>query len=521
MIGKSIGKYHILDELGKGGMGIVYLASDEELNRNVALKMLFPEFSQNEVYVSHFKKEALALAALTHPNIVVIYDMLNTGDGLVIAMEFLQGETLAKKIAKSNGLVLPDALPLFKQILDAFSCAHKSGIIHRDIKPANVFLSQQNDRETVKVMDFGLAKIPKSDGLETTVTSGGTVHYKSPEQIRDLSQVDHRSDIYSLGMTLYEMLTGRTPFDKNQPEFDIEQKIVHESLPSPNQFRSGIPGEISGIVMKALEKEPGNRFQHIDEMLQALETAEATITARENKKSAAVDSDSDVDPYKATEIPDPADVKKWVSGSDANRKTQTEPDRQKTQHSDAARESSTGFRRKKTGGKKPVYIGIGIFLVLAVVIIAQYMISPNGRNYASLYIDSVPQNADVFLNETPTGKTPFCDENLTPGTYSIKLTADGFTPWDRDTVLQAGTVFRFQPNLQPIVKIATIGKAKIQTTPAGATVYFDAQKVGETPCEIPQITPGAHTLRIQKSGYRHWQKEILFEALIFRYLYLF
>ncbi len=208
MTGTALGGYRIVRELGEGGMGIVYEAVDTALDRRVALKVLHSEYSRNPELLERFRTEAKAQANLNHANIATLYAFVAEGGQAGMVMEYVDGETIAQIIQRRGLLPSDYAIPLFRQALLGIGYAHRRGIIHRDIKPANLMVDRQG---MVKVMDFGIAKVLGSRGLTRTGTQMGTAFYMSPEQITSKG-VDIRSDIYSLGVTLYEMLTASVPF---------------------------------------------------------------------------------------------------------------------------------------------------------------------------------------------------------------------------------------------------------------------------------------------------------------------
>jgi len=267
MLGKTINKYRIDAKLGEGGMGVVYKAWHIVLERPVALKMLHPALAQDEKLLQRFLVEGRALAKLVHPNIVTVFDLEEAEQNLIIIMEYVEGETLAAMLQPHAPLPLDLALPMMKQMLTAFGEAHKTGVIHRDIKPGNVMLTPQGQ---VKITDFGLAKVYSDRNLTQTASTGGTLFYMSPEQMQSFSKVDRRSDIYSIGMTFYEMLAGRLPFEKSENMYAVLKDIVESEFPSPDHFNLAAPKELSQIVMKALAKKPAQRYQSAEEMLAAI-----------------------------------------------------------------------------------------------------------------------------------------------------------------------------------------------------------------------------------------------------------
>ena len=262
MIGETISHYKILEKLGGGGMGIVYKAEDTKLHRTVALKFLPSELTRNEEAKKRFIQEAQAASSLDHNNICVVHEIDETDDGQIfISMNCYDGETLKKKIERGP-IKTDEAIDIAIQIANGLKKAHEQKIIHRDIKPANIFITNDG---IVKILDFGLAKLSGQTMMTKMGSTLGTVSYMSPEQAQG-ETVDHRTDIWSLGVVLYEMLTGLSPF-----KGDYEQAILYSILsekPIPiTSLRTGIPIELERIVFKAMAKKPEERFQHIEEMI--------------------------------------------------------------------------------------------------------------------------------------------------------------------------------------------------------------------------------------------------------------
>ncbi|CAN0388124.1 unnamed protein product [Laminaria digitata] len=276
-IGQVIDGYRILEVLGKGGMGIVYKAEDIALSRAIAIKMIAPDLSSNESFLRRFHSEARALARVESPFIVGVHALRQVDDNFFIVMEYVDGWTLADDIEKGV-IEFSRARVVLKQMLQAFAKAHSVGVIHRDIKPRNIMITKAG---RVKVTDFGLAKLRQDDG-KSTVTQGmaGTARYMSPEQVLG-SSIDPRSDLYSLGMTMYEMLAGVLPFGVEEGTFSILKRIVEEELPSPLEYNPNIPAKLVDVIQKAIQKDPAKRYQSAQEMLDALEHAFAT--PRESK----------------------------------------------------------------------------------------------------------------------------------------------------------------------------------------------------------------------------------------------
>jgi len=266
-IGKRLdGRYEITELIGQGGMANVYKATDVLDNRVVAVKILKREFSENDEFLRRFRNESKAIAVLSHPNIVKIYDMGFSEKIQYIAMEYIDGITLKEYIDSERVLNWKDAVHFIIQILRALQHAHNRGIVHRDIKPQNIMLLTDG---TIKVMDFGIAKFAREESMTATDQAIGTVHYISPEQARG-DVTDEKSDIYSVGVMFYEMLTGQKPFDTDNP---VSIAVMHiKNIPvRPRDINPNIPSGLEEIIMHAMEKDAENRYQTASDMIRDIE----------------------------------------------------------------------------------------------------------------------------------------------------------------------------------------------------------------------------------------------------------
>jgi serine/threonine protein kinase/tetratricopeptide (TPR) repeat protein len=275
MIGQTVSHYKIIEKLGEGGMGVVYKAEDTRLKRTVALKFLPPELTGDKDTKARFVHEAQAASALDHPNICTIHEIDETEDGrMFICMACYEGETLKELVSRSP-LELGKAIVLTKRVAAGLAQAHGQGIIHRDLKPANIFVTRDDQ---VKVVDFGLAKLVGRTKLTKTGKTTGTVAYMSPEQARG-EEVDQRTDIWSLGVTLYEMVTGQVPFKSDYDEA-VVYSILNESADPVTGRRTGVPMELERIITKCLEKDPGERYQTTADLIADLRHLQKTMGAQ-------------------------------------------------------------------------------------------------------------------------------------------------------------------------------------------------------------------------------------------------
>ncbi len=300
LIGRTLGSYRVLGALGSGGMGDVYLAEDQRLGRRVALKVLQPGMAAQPGTIQRFEREARAIASLSHPGIVVLHS-LEEAEGLrFLTMEHVEGETLSRAIPP-QGFALERLLPLAIALTDAVSAAHRQGILHRDLKPQNVMLTADG---RLKVLDFGLARLaaaPDDVGRTTRETRSvtrdgwivGTLAYMSPEQAQGLA-VDERSDIFSLGILLYEMATGERPF-RGGTNLAVLSSVLKDTPPLASDLRADVPKALARMIQRALEKRPEDRYQSASDLRRDLEdlkrdvdTGELRLATTRGRRAVAV-----------------------------------------------------------------------------------------------------------------------------------------------------------------------------------------------------------------------------------------
>lgn len=265
----NIPNYTLIKKIGEGGMATVYLGQHLTLQRKVAIKIINKDLANTPDIRKRFINEARMLSELNHKNIVTLYDFMEMPDNLCLIMEYVEGVSLDNFIHIINKGPIPESntLEIFNQILDGFAYAHKKGIVHRDIKPSNIILTPDY---TPKILDFGIAKIMQSDNrLTRTGTKMGSILYMSPEQVKG-QDVDYRSDIYSLGVTLYEMLAGKIPYENYQSDYEIQNDIVLRALPDITLFNPNVSKNIQNIIAKATAKNPEDRFQSCEEFKNSL-----------------------------------------------------------------------------------------------------------------------------------------------------------------------------------------------------------------------------------------------------------
>jgi serine/threonine protein kinase len=306
---EQIRDYKIIKKIGEGGMGTVYLASDTMLERNVAIKVLNPLLTKDSQFTDRFRHEAKVQASLIHPNIVTLYNYFREGDNYCMVMEYVEGVTLKQLITNTGPLPEQKILWVLNQILEAVGFAHKKGIIHRDIKPSNILLTDNN---TVKILDFGIAKILQDKGLTKTGTKMGTIYYMSPEQVKAVKDIDHRTDIYSIGVTLYEMLSGRIPFNVDtDSDFEIMNEIVKGEIKDPREYYPHISDWLVDVLFASVQKDRTKRIQSSDEFTKRLLSKEgkAAVMGTTDKTIIEEPKSEIKEPQKTVTPPPPVQIK--------------------------------------------------------------------------------------------------------------------------------------------------------------------------------------------------------------------
>ncbi len=271
---KQIGDYEILEELGAGGMGRVYKVRNVISDRIEAMKVLLPDLAGRQDLAARFLREIKLLASLNHPNIAALRTAFTANNQLIMVMEYVEGTSLAARI-EGGPIAVPETVDYMDQVLAALSYAHQQHVIHRDIKPANMMLTPQG---VVKLMDFGIARAGEDHTLTQTGTTLGSISYMSPEQVRGQA-IDARSDLYSLGISLYEMVTGQLPFQGNS-DYNVMAAQVKDAARPPIELQPGLPSALNEIILMAIAKDPAARFQTADAFRNALASVRSAPAAR-------------------------------------------------------------------------------------------------------------------------------------------------------------------------------------------------------------------------------------------------
>ncbi len=477
MVGQKIDNYKILDVIGRGGMGVVYKATDMNLEKTVALKMIDPFYAGNESFLKRFRTEAIALAKLENKNIVSVFALRETGNGLFMVMEYVDAKTVSEWLREKGILSIDETIKIVRQLLNAINHAHKVGVIHRDIKPNNILLCEDG---TVKVMDFGLAKLIQEHGEQSTVTqTAGTLYYMSPEQIKG-SKIDNRTDIYSIGMTIYEMLTGRTPFEKGAGEYNIQKQIIEGKIESPEKYNPGVPKSLVKFIMKAIDKNPEKRFQNINEMLSELYRFETSEKPGDDKTKIISDSGA------------------FTGGNEKKKKTIIYATLVVTI---VILFSAYVFLMKPFSNKQENQVNNKKN--------SENTLLNNNRNkennvsIANLSIDSSPGGAIVLIDNKIVGKTPFLKDSLAVKNYSIVLRKTGYKEWLEPNYHITFGDNNILANLIPETAPAKANSILTLNAVPSADIFVDKNKIASGTSEIVRssVTAGKHKIKFVSSEF--------------------
>ncbi len=482
LIDKVIDNYRILEVIGRGGMGCVYRALDEKMGRVVALKIIRRNLGVYSL------REGKALGQLNHPNIVNVFYMGESPDGVFIAMEYIEGETLTELIDRP----WTEIVPAMKQTLMALEHAHQAGVIHRDIKPSNVMVTQFGQ---VKVMDFGIAKVESRD-QDGTVTriQAGTISYMSPEQVRGLQHVAHQSDIYSLGKTFYHILAGRLPFDaRESDQYSILKAIIERQFKPPSHFNSALPRGLDRIIMRAIEKDPSARYQTAREMIGAIEEFEAKNNLAGAAPRIGAGAPASKRAFRPRQMALAAVmlvlvaatvVGVWYSTGRSSGDTVSDPQEQAgaaTAAGEAPDRDPPPLTDRDSMPELPV------------------------ASFASLQVNAVPSNSTVTLGDLPARSSPASFSDISPGTYNMRVEAKNYDPFQDRIELRPDTDTTIDVRLSPF------GLLVVRSNVDGAQVQLNGRTIGSTPLNH-SLSAGRYSLTIQAPGYQPRQIPVTIRA---------
>ncbi len=485
-------KYEIIGYVGKGGFSRVFKIKDKFLGRFCALKIMSPELLRDEEMVERFKREAKLYSELEHPNIVPIYEVGFYNNVGYIIMKFIEGRTLKDIIRKNAPLELSDIVSYSLDILSALDYMHSKGIIHRDIKPANIMIENKTGRAILT--DFGLARKLDTEDFTKSGEILGTPHYLSPEQAKGL-KLDRRTDIYSFGITLFEMATGRLPFEGDNP-LQIIYKHTHHSLPNPSRFNPNIPPELERIILKATEKKPSRRFQTAKEMALAFRSLQYYTPAKKRVKR-----------YTAVVLKGAGVVVLALLLLFAAHRWGTI----KTFAWDTFRQSwnsaSSLFHRtvdyiKKWEQKLFMQLFSGTKRPENEMVKA-----PSIKKTGEVVFYAYPE-AEVYLNNKYLGKVPpAITVRLKRGRHRVRFVIPEYASAEKEFEVKGGEKMKLIQHIFP--DYGSI--SEIVVKPSGV-VYIDGKKLGRAPIKRRiKLSKGKHIIEIREKGFRTLRREIFIE----------
>jgi len=448
-------RYQIIEELGRGGMGRVYKAVDLEINEKVALKVLNPEISSDRKTIERFRNELKFARKIRHKNVCQMYDLNKSEETYFITMEYVSGEDLKSTINRLGRLSEGKILVIAKQICKGLAEAHHIGVIHRDLKPQNIMIDRAGD---VRIMDFGIARTLQPTGLTETGMMVGTPDYMSPEQALG-EKIDHLTDVYSLGVILFELATGTLPFT-GETAVSVALKHKTEPPPRPRNINPGISIEFDALILKCLEKDRGKRYQSVDEILTHIISFDKGVPSTEKV------------------VPD--------------------------------KPSSVTIVRRRVP-KTAVW---GPVALIALAVIGYLLIRPGGGGGGGaepqdlkFSLQSDPSGASVFLNESELGTTPLND-SIPPGNYILRLEKEGFVSIEESIALDSDyeQFFSLQPAEDDVV-IPETANLEINSLPAGAQVIIDGEDKGITPF-AQEVAAGTYKIVLRRAGFRERSEEL-------------
>ncbi len=534
LIGQTIDNYQFLSVLGRGGMGIVYKAMDVNLEKIVAIKMMDPMLTNDAKFMKRFRSEAKALAKLDDPHIVKVNALRVSEQATFIVMEYVEGIDLANLIQNHGPLSWRNAVNIYKQLLIALSHAHQTDVVHRDIKPSNILITL---KKQVKLTDFGLAKV-RQKGWDSTVTQmkAGTIFYMSPEQVKGLQNVDHRSDLYSLGMTFYEILIGKVPFRETDSEFTILKSIIEDYFPPPAKMNPDIPKSLSRIIMKMIEKEPNNRFQSADEVLEAINKFEEEVLPKPVPKTRSLKKITTIVSLTTLVLilsyssfrfglwdkffhsnGNPPEININIESNPPgalvflgqNQLGRTPLNQTITQ------EGSLKLELRKenfitidttiySADSDTINLSMSMKSLLLEEDKTAVSVQKDMDKVGSLRIISSPAKAEIWIDRLRTGYlTPYNLQNIEPGSYKIRLKKDGYQWFETSKKVESGRASVINVRL-----VELTGDLKIISNPPGAQISLNGVVLGKTPYHNKRQKPGIHKLVLNKQGYNEYSEQI-------------
>jgi len=526
MINRTVRNFEIKELIATGGMAAIYKAIQTSLDRVVAIKILHGHLAQDKNFITRFEREAKAAANLKHENVVNIIDYGKAEDVYFIAMEYVDGRSLKELISSIKFVPHDIAFGVAGAIGQGLDHAHRKGVVHRDIKPANILISYDG---IVKIADFGLAQAQDLTSVTVTGSIVGTPAYMSPEQAAG-KKVDSRTDIFSLGVVLYEMITGIKPFAGEN-----YSSVIHEILmvkpPKPVDANPLVTKEASDIIEKMLEKDFDKRYQNISEVNEDISSYFHRKNIKISKKNIGEFISTPAEHFK--NLVEKRKEKHYERGlyfmtlglekiddaiNEFSKVLHLDPNDVKAQkyYSDLKKKKEkrviTKEKKKEVPARKNMFLPIGIVAGVLVIVMLFAFLKRRGRHgrlegpaktFAAVDIRSVPSQASIFIdNEDTELITPAHIESVSVGEHSLKLQKTGFSPYIENFVIKEGDTFALNAVLSKEAEPISYGTIIVKSEPTGAAVFLDNvnQKL-LTPCTLENIEEGEHKIRVVKKGY--------------------
>lgn len=530
MVNRTIKDYEIKELIATGGMAAIYRAVDVRTGNTVAIKILHGHLAQDKDFITRFEREAQAAASLKHENIIDILGYGEAAGVYYIAMEYIDGRSL-KEIINSVKFIPHDiALAIVYEICQGIEHAHQKGVVHRDLKPANILVNKEGK---VKITDFGLAQAQDLTSITVTGAIVGTPAYMSPEQAAG-RKIDTRSDIFSLGVVVYEMATGAKPF-QGESYSSVIHAILTVPAPRPIDANPIVDDAISKIIEKMLQKDTDKRYQNVSSVSDDVYAyfKKHNIEVPSKKMGEFVAEPDRISLLKIQEAKDrflkrghhymmlgKGNINEAISEFEKAQYLDPEDMNVRKQLVDLKRKRKTIPRtvaRKSTerGKKMPVGLAligtvVSVAVVLAIVLFRNHLTEmPNEHTlaYGSILIDSKPDRGSIYLdNGDMKMTTPSQLDSITAGQHTIEVRKPGYRPYKRNITVKEGEILSLNALLIQDVRRVSYGSLTVASQPSGAAVSIDGRDTGSrTPCTINEIIAGEHTVEISKSGYQPYK----------------
>ena len=534
MINRTLKNYEIKELIATGGMAAIYRAIDTRTGHIVAIKILHGHLAQDKDFITRFEREAQAAANLKHDNIIDILGYGEAAGVYYIAMEYVEGKSLKDLISSVKFIPHDIALAIVYDICQGIEHAHQKGVVHRDLKPANILLSKEG---RIKITDFGLAQAQDLTSITVTGAIVGTPAYMSPEQAAG-KKIDTRSDIFSLGVVVYEMTTGTKPFG-GESYSSVIHAILTIPAPRPIDANPIVKDDISRIIEKMLLKDADKRYQNIssvsDDVYAYFRRHKIEVPSKKIAEFIAEPariSEQRIQEVKDTHLkrghhymtlgkgniedaiqefekaqyldPEDANVKTYLS--ELRRKRKTVPR--------AVRKELPERRRRFPIGFAAIAAVVLTVVVLAVAFFRNYGNERRGASYGSIFVESNPAQAAIYLDDNDLKMTtPSRLDSIAAGQHKIEVRKAGYRAYKRDIQVKGGDTLSLNALLIQEVEQLSFGSLAITSQPSGAAVTIDGKNTGsQTPCTIDEITTGQHTVQLSKSGYQKYEFRPVIES---------